>query len=82
MPDDPKKPELVPMNPRDAAFHLQRALARKRHGHEKSLMDSAMHQVVGEILAAALADAGVVLATPRYEDPNRQVVKRNPHLTD
>lgn len=82
MPDnDVPRPELIPLERRDAAFELQRALARKRHGHAKNLTDHSLHMVVSELLADALADVGVVLAVPRYPDPTigKPV---NPNLTD
>ena len=67
MPDDASLP-LRALDQRDTAFALHRALAARRHGHDKRVLDSTLHSVAAELLAEALAEAGYVLAEPIHPD--------------
>ena len=76
-------PVLLPLDRRDAAHALHRALAARRFRHAKNVLDSTLTGVVAELLADALAEAGYVVAIPQRRNPtDRRPLHANPHLTD
>lgn len=80
---DNLKPPLLPLDRRDTAHALHQALAVRRFGHAKNVLDSTLHGVMAELLADALMAAGYVVAIPEHRDPNdRRPLPSNPHLTD
>jgi uncharacterized protein YcgL (UPF0745 family) len=81
---EPDRRQFLPLDKHDTAFAVHQALGMRRFGHAQHIMDSALHGVVAELIADALAEAGYVVTIPQRPDPmdTLSFVPRNTRPSD